>query len=245
MAKPIIGIVAERWSSSTARLNRRVQGQLDTYVDAVLGAGGLPVLLPLLPDEADQDRLFEQVQGLILPGGGDLDPLHYLSPPHPATNSVDADRDVIELHLARRALDGDKPVLGICRGLQVLNVAAGGTLFQDLPTEFVDSAPHYFHYPEYPLDYLAHPVQVTEDSRFAGVVGQPILEVNSRHHQATCRVAPGLTVVGVAPDGVVEAVEKPEHPFALAVQWHPENLQARPEMKAIFDRLVAAARRNG
>jgi putative glutamine amidotransferase len=241
MTKPLIGIVAERWSSSRKKPDARVQGQLSTYVDAVLGAGGVPIIVPLLPDANDLRQVYASLDGLLLPGGGDLDPQQYLTPPHPATGSIDADRDEVELFLARRALTDRKPLLGVCRGIQLLNVALGGSLYQDLPTEFDGALPHYFHYPEHPLDTPAHNVQVEEDSLLAQCLGQPIVQVNSRHHQAARQVAPGLNVVGRAPDGVIEALELPGHPFALGVQWHPENMQARPEMRGIFVRFVQAA----
>ena len=241
MPKPLIGITTQRWSSSTTRPNQRVQGELHGYMDAVLAVGGLPVMIPLAVQGADLAELYGYLAGLVLPGGGDLEPALYHAAPHPTTNSIDPDRDQAEIWLARQALADAKPLLGICRGLQVLNVAAGGSLIQDLPTERPEADAHYFRYPDYPLDYPAHNVQVEEDSLLARVVGEPILEVNSRHHQALQAVAPSLAVVGRAPDGVIEAVESPRHPFALAVQWHPENLQAQPAMRALFAQFVATA----
>jgi putative glutamine amidotransferase len=241
MAKPLIGLTTQRWSSSLTQPNRRVQGELSTYVDAVLAVGGLPVMIPLSVQGADLAELYHHLDGVILPGGGDVDPAQYAAAAHPTTNSIDADRDQAEIWLARQALRDEKPLLGICRGLQVLNVAAGGSLVQDIPTELPAAHPHYFRYPEYPLDYPAHTVKVEEESLLARVVGTPLVEVNSRHHQAMRDVAAGLEVVGRAPDGVIEAVERPRHPFALAVQWHPENLQAQPAMRALFERFVAEA----
>lgn len=243
MAKPLIGITTQRWSSSTSQPNQRVQGELHTYLDAVLGAGGLPVLIPLAVKGDDLRELYGHLDGLILPGGGDVEPSRFEAAPHPTTSGIDPDRDEAEIWLARQALSDAKPLLGICRGLQLLNVAAGGSLLQDLPTERPAAIPHYFRYPQFPLDYPAHSVQVEEDSLLARVVGTPIVEVNSRHHQAVERLAPDLEVVGRAPDGVIEAVEAPRHPFALAVQWHPENLQAQPAMRALFASFVAEARK--
>jgi len=244
MPKPLIGITTQRWSSSLTRPNQRVQGELHGYMDAVLAVGGLPVLLPLSVQGADLAELYSHLAGVVLPGGGDVEPALYDAARHPATSGIDLDRDQAEIWLARQALADDKPLLGICRGLQVLNVAAGGDLVQDLPSEVPEADAHYFRYPDYPLDYPAHQVQVQEDSLLARVTGEPILEVNSRHHQAMRAIAPSLTVVGRAPDGVIEAVESPRHPFALAVQWHPENLQAQPAMRALFERFVAAAARH-
>lgn len=241
MPKPVIGITTQRWSSSVAHPNTRVQGELATYVDAVLAAGGLPILIPLSVQGDDLRELYQRLDGLILPGGGDLDPESYQAASHPATHGVDVERDQAELWLARQALADAKPFFGICRGLQVLNVARGGSLIQDIPSELPDAAAHYFHYPEYPLDYPAHSVQIEEDSLLANCFDGPIVQVNSRHHQAMQAVAPGLQIVARAPDGVVEAVEVPGLPYAMAVQWHPENLQAQPGMRALFERFVTAA----
>jgi putative glutamine amidotransferase len=241
MPKPLIGITTQRWSSSITRPNQRVQGELHGYIDAVLAVGGLPVMIPLSVQGADLAELYSYLAGVVLPGGGDIEPGLYAAPKHPTTSGIDLDRDQAEVWLARQALADDKPLLGICRGLQILNVAAGGDLVQDLPSEVPSADAHYFRYPDYPLDYPAHAVQVEEDSLLARVVGTPIVEVNSRHHQALHHVAPSLAVAGRAPDGVIEAVESPHHPFALAVQWHPENLLAQPAMRALFERFVAAS----
>ena len=241
MPKPLIGITTERWSSSLTRRNTHVQGALSSYVEAVLAAGGLPVMIPVSLQGDDLQELYGRFNGLVLPGGGDVAPDNYQAPWHTATHAVDADRDQAEIWLARRALADGKPLFGICRGLQVLNVASGGSLVQDIPSELPDSGPHYFHSPEYPLDYAAHSVRIEEDSLLAACFESPIVEVNSRHHQAMREVGPGLQVVGRAPDGVIEAVEAPALPFALGVQWHPENMQAQPGMRALFERFVAEA----
>jgi putative glutamine amidotransferase len=240
MSKPLIGITTERWSSSLTAPNPNVQGALTSYIDAVLGAGGLPVLLPLSLRDTDLHTLSAQLRGVLLPGGQDLDPGHYGAAPHPQTNGVDLARDWLEIELTRRAVAEHKPVFGICRGVQVLNVALGGTLYQDLPSEFPGALPHSFRTPEFPADHLAHDVKIEEASLLARCLGVPIVRVNSRHHQAVRAAAPGLVIVAHAPDRVIEAVEMPGHPFALGVQWHPENLQAQPEMRGLFETFVAA-----
>jgi putative glutamine amidotransferase len=242
MAKPLIGITVQRWSSSAVRRNARVQGVLSSYIDAVLDAGGLPIMIPVSVQGDDLQELYGRLNGLVLPGGGDVSPGHYKAPLHPATNEVDGDRDLAEIWLARQALADGKPLLGICRGLQVLNVASGGSLVQDIPSELPNTLPHYFHYPEYPLDHAAHSVRIKEDSLLADCFHTLIVEVNSRHHQAMRDVGPGLQVVGRAPDGVIEAVQATALPFVLGVQWHPENMQAQPGMRALFQHFVASAK---
>ena len=241
MTKPLIGITSQRWSSSLMRRNTHVQGTLGTYIEAVLDAGGLPVVIPLSVQGNDLHGLYGRLDGLVLPGGGDIAPDLYQTPAHPATNDVDADRDQAEIWLARQALDDGKAFLGICRGLQVLNVASGGSLVQDIPSELPGTLEHYYHYPEYPLDHAAHSVQIEEDSLLADCFDSPIVQVNSRHHQAAREVGPGLQVIGRSPDGVIEAVQAPARPFVLGVQWHPENLQAQAGMRALFQHFVAAA----
>jgi putative glutamine amidotransferase len=240
MSKPLIGITTEHWSSSLTVPNRKVQGAMTSYIEAVLGAGGLPVLIPLALQGEDLLALYARLHGVLLPGGEDVDPGQYGAPLHPETGEVDPDRDRMEIELARKAVADQKPLLGICRGAQVFNIALGGTLYQDLPSEYPGVLPHYFRTPEYAPEHPAHSVKVEEDSLLARCLGTPIVQVNSRHHQSVREAALGLVITARAPDGVIEAVELPRHPFALGVQWHPENLQQRLEMKMLFERFVGA-----
>lgn len=206
--------------------------------DAVTRAGGEPVLIAPDLDEPAMRAAYARVDGLILSGGGDLDPACYGAAPIPEIGGVDPNRDRTELTLAQWALDGQKPLFGICRGLQTLNVACGGTLYRDMSE--ANAALRHALYPDHPFDLLAHEVTVEPDSRLAAIVGAAPFAVNSLHHQACATVAPGLRVVAFAPDGTVEAVEAPGHPFALAVQWHPEALPAAPQSAALFRALVMA-----
>ncbi len=244
MSKPLIGITTEHWPSSLTQPNHNVQGMLTTYIEALLGAGGLPILIPLSPGDDDLRALYARLDGVLIPGGGDIDPTLYRAPRHPETHEIDPDRDRVELQLTRRAVEDRKPIFGICRGAQVFNVALGGTLYQDLPSERPSDLRHANPFPEFPREHLAHSVKVEEESQLARLLGAPIVSVNSRHHQAVKEVAPGVDVSARAPDGVIEALELPAHPFALAVQWHPENLQHLPEMRALFEKFVEAAGRD-
>lgn len=194
-----------------------------SYVRAVAAAGGAPVLIPLLDDPEALRAIYARLDGVLLPGGGDVDPARYgeAARPEYKVEGVDALLDAVELQLARWALDGGRPLLGICRGQQTLNVAAGGTLYQDIAAQVPGSLPH--QQPE-ARTALVHPIAVEPASRLASVLGETALAVNSIHHQAIARLAPGLRAVAQAPDGVLEGVELPTHPFALAVQFHPEEL---------------------
>ena len=241
MSKPLIGLTTERWSSSPTQPNNNVQGMLTTYIEALIGAGGLPILIPLSLGDDDLRAVYARLDGVLIPGGGDIDPTLYRAPRRPKTYEIDPDRDRVELQLTRRAVEDRKPIFGICRGAQVFNVALGGTLYQDLPSERPGDIRHANPFPEFPRTHLAHSVKIEEESRLARLLGTPIVSVNSRHHQAVKEVAPGVEVSARAPDGVIEALELPAHPFALAVQWHPENLQSQPEMRALFEKFVEAA----
>jgi putative glutamine amidotransferase len=192
-------------------------------VNAVAEAGGVPVLVPLLEDEAALRVLYERVDGILLPGGADLSPTRYRELPHPEAGvyGVDEVLDHLELALARWALAEGKPVLGVCRGHQALNVAAGGSLYQDIGLALEGAL---IHWQDGARDSLVHPIAVARDSRLAAIFGATDLYVNSMHHQAVADLAPGFRGVARAPDGVLEALEHETHPFALAVQFHPEEL---------------------
>ena len=234
---PLIGITTHGpHDPDRANLDALLAG----IVQGVERAGGWPVLVPPGLAEGTLRGLLPQLDGLLLSGGGDLDPARYGAPPHPLAAGIDPARDAAELALTRWAVYQGRPLFGICRGAQVLNVALGGTLYGDV-SEHPGAVRHT--YPDTAAAERPHPVEVEEGTRLATVLGVPELAVNSLHHQAVREVAPGLRVAARAPDGLVEAVELPAHPFALAVQWHPESLPAAPEMQRLFAALVAAAGR--
>ena len=228
--KPLIGITLVR-DCEQERFWLR-----EAYCRCVETAGGIPILIPPLAGESLQE-IFTRIRGLVLSGGGDVSPLYYGEEPLPGLGEADPQRDEWELRLARRALERDLPLLGICRGLQLLNVAAGGAVIQDL------RGPGFLqHRQKAPRCYPSHTVNVLPGSRLAALAGEGTLAVNSFHHQAAGRIASGLRVSAAAPDGVVEALESPVHRFILGVQWHPETLD-HPASRALFAALVESTRR--
>lgn len=187
------------------------------YCRRVIQAGGIPVLLPPSA-EGEEGALLKHLHGLILSGGADVAPLFFGEEPKAGLREVDPERDRFEIALTREALKRDLPLLGICRGLQIINVAAGGGLIQHLPEpEFIQ------HNQKAPRCSSSHTVTVRPSSCLAALAGDGILAVNSFHHQAVSAPAPGWQISAVAPDGVIEAIEHPGRRFALAVQWHPET----------------------
>lgn len=214
------------------------------YVEAVRRAGGIPVLIPA--GETEIDALLSRLDGLILSGGGDVDPELYAGAKHIEIYMVDPERDGTEMRLARQVAANGMPTLCICRGLQVLNVALGGSLVEHLPDEVGEAITHRNPPPGHAQisSYALHPLRVDASSRLADVLGTTEVEPASWHHQAVRRLADGLRVIAQAEDGTIEAAEAPEHPWLLAVQWHPEITAADdPAQQRIFDAFVAATLR--
>lgn len=238
MTFPLIGVTS-RSSNGPSNLT----GVSRSYLDALIQAGAVPVIIPVgLAQQALRD-LFVRLDGLLLPGGGDISHLRLGLPPHPLLYQPDEPRDALEFALVRWAAAEGKPFLGICRGLQVLNAALGGSLILDLASEVPSALPH--DAPDASRrDHLAHTVVVDPSSRLAALLGEQDLQVNSFHHQAILAPAPGLRVSARATDGVIEAVELPDHPFGLGVQWHPEELLHLAAMRSLFAGFVEAAAEN-
>ncbi len=228
--RPVIGISSYLEPASYGVWNRDAVLLPRTYPDAILRAGGIPVVLPSVGD--GQAELVERIDGLVLAGGADLDPSRYRQTAHPETLGVRRDRDAFEFPLLAAALEADLPVLGVCRGMQLLNVALGGSLLQHLP----DSTGHTEHRPV-PGAFGASTVELTAGSRLAAILGRRTL-VCCHHHQATDVPAPHVAVTGRAADGTCEAIELPGRSFVLGVQWHPEE---NAEDDRVFAALVAAA----
>lgn len=207
------------------------------YVLAIERAGGVPLLLPPAGTAA-LDGWLEIIQGLVLIGGGDIDPARYDAPPHATIYNLDGPRDACEFQLARRAIDMRLPTLAICRGMQVINVLLGGTLHRHLPEVVGETVPHRLP----PRETVRHPVRVDAGTHVAEAMAATRVEIVSWHHQAVDRLGEGLKAIAWADDGVVEAMEMADNPNLLAVQWHPELSAAEdPAQQRLFDRLVALA----
>jgi putative glutamine amidotransferase len=228
--RPLIGI------SSYGRAGERQTFSVPCeYVDVVRLAGGVPLILP--PVECEVPEGLDAIAGLILPGGGDVDPAHYGGGHHDANYGISAERDRFELALARAALQRPGlPVLCVCRGMQLLNVALGGTLISHIPDHFGERVPHRAP----ALKPIQHDVRIDPTSRLGRLLGEERVTVQSVHHQAVGTLGRGLRAVAWAEDGVVEAVESEAHPFVVAVQWHPE-LDALSDARPLrlFEELVA------
>ena len=214
--------------------------RLDDYVASVEQAGGRVRILEV---SESPKKVVGEVDGLVLTGGGDVDPVFYRAERHSSVEDAEPGRDEFELDLARRALDADLPMLAICRGSQVLNVAAGGTLVQDIPSAIETELPHALNDPRHAL---AHDVAVTPGSRLEQALGATVsaahtCRVNSRHHQSVGKIGKGLATSATAPDGVIEAIEAPAAGYCIGVQWHPENFWRTGEFKGLFASFLAAA----
>lgn len=235
--RPRIGI--------TARSGGSADPAYVPYAKAVEAAGGEPVWLEPEPlAGADPEEVLRDLDGLLLAGGGDIDPKHFGQALIPEAGvEIDARRDAAELPLARAALRADLPVLGICRGIQTMAVVAGGSLHQDLGLLGHDPALHQQRKAGKNEQATSHPVRVSAGSRLAEAVGEGEHEVNSFHHQALREAPRGFVVTAYSADGVVEGMEDPSRPFVLAVQWHPERMVDRhPAQRRLFSALVEAAR---
>ena len=234
--KPIIGITTNNTTNSYGQPIVLLQR---SYVKAVMEAGGVPLMIPSLVAEDGWDAVYSRLDGVLFSGGGDISLDYFRGDPHPRIDDVDPERDSVELKLVQAAAADGKPFLGICRGCQIVNVALGGTLYTHIPDQLPNALDH--DYPGNKRTVLVHEVKIEEGTRLAEIYGQPIIKVNSLHHQGIKDIASALRVAGHAPDGLVEAVELPEHPFGLAVQWHPEWLTDQESTRNLFRKFVELA----
>jgi putative glutamine amidotransferase len=238
---PVIGIPCY-WHDSENLLGGHGSAMPDSYIRALELTGCAPMLIPVSGSASTLRSLYDRVDGLLMAGGPDVDPTEYGQQRHPALRKVTPFRDRMEFALIERALLDEKPLFCICRGLQVLNVALGGTLWQDLSAQVPGAHKHDRH-PESPPDRLAHEVVINPGSRLSTVVGADVIAVNSLHHQAIDRVGDGLRVSARATDGIIEAAEGMGSRFLLGVQWHPEWLaHTHDSAKRLFVAFADACR---
>ena len=233
MKKPVIGIGSDIHVTSGERDRAFVY---TTYTEALRKAGAVPLLIPPQPENAAE--LVDALDGLLLAGGEDCDPAVYGESAHPSVEPMDPRRQENDLSLARAARDRGIPTLGICLGLQVMNVAAGGTLIQDLDSEVNTEIEHVSE----PEDRARHDVILEENTKTAAILGRREMNVNSSHHQAIKNPGAGLRVTAHAPDGVIEGLEDPQHPFYVGVQWHPEDMSGEASAATLFGAFIEAAR---
>jgi putative glutamine amidotransferase len=220
-------------------------GKLHDYEESIRRAGAEPWIL-----DASRDAPADVIRtagGLLLAGGGDLLPSIYGAETHQTYKPAERGRDAYEIELINRALDADIPVLAICRGIQVMNVARGGTLVQDIPSDIPTAIEHTFGVPPHQPYTLAHEIWIDKGSRLAELTGESLsggdtCQVNSRHHQAVQALGEGFIVSATAPDGVIETIEDPTRPFCVGVQWHPENFYRTGEFRSLFEGFVQACR---
>lgn len=244
--RPLIGITTQTLHSidgipeglpSSWMMNQR-------YFHAVAEAGGAPVMIPLLDEDTPTLRaVYAALDGILLPGGVDMDPDTFGEPRSPYLGRTDLARDAVELTLTRWATEDKKPLLGLCRGSQVINVALGGTLYQDLDADYPQAIKHdYFPTAGFARDYLAHTVEVAATSRLRRILDRSDVLVNSMHHQGVKQLGSGLVVSAVAPDGLIEGIESANGHFMIGVQWHPESLVDHDDgMRRLFNTFITAS----
>lgn len=230
--KPIIGVMP-LWDDEKQSI-----WMFPGYMDGIQNSGGTPIILPFSTDEAELKQLAQMCDGFLFTGGHDVSPETYHEEPMEGLVYCCKKRDTMEGILLREAVESDKPVLGICRGIQLINTALGGTLYQDIPTQHPSAVEHH---QQPPYHMPSHEVTVVKGSPLYKYLKTESLPVNSCHHQAIKVLAPGLEVMAAASDGIVEAVYMPEHRFLWAVQWHPEfSYQTEISSRRIFGAFVEA-----
>jgi putative glutamine amidotransferase len=242
MSRPLIGVPTQTREPIPGFLTTPCWIMGQRYVRALTAAGGVPFIIPLLTGDTDTLRaIYERLDGVFLCGGVDIDPSQYGEERHRSCDKPDPDRDWTELTLIRWALADNKPVFGVCRGIQAINVAAGGSLYQHVPEQYPRGIKHdcFPPGPPYTRDYLAHEVEVEPGTLLGRVMGAPRVLVNSMHHQGIKKLAPNFRASVRAPDGLIEGIEQIGPGFLVGVQWHPEELADKlAPMRCLFDEFI-------
>ncbi len=241
--KPLIGITAGTLPNDVHEWGPTAVGQLNTYVEAVVAGGGVPMILPLCLDDEVIRLLVETCDGFLLAGGTDIDPTHF-GEKNQFSEDIDQVRDAFELRLVARVTKTDKPILGICRGMQLLNIARGGTLYQDIKTQLPGSLDHQHAKTIQDYTVLSHDLSIDSGTRLGQALDVGAIKTNSQHHQAIKELGENLVVSTRASDGIIEGIEDPTKPFVVGVQSHPEALFSTTEHRwsALFEQFVAACR---
>ncbi len=243
--RPLIGVPTQTLEEIPGELPRCwIMSQ--KYVTTLASVGAVPFIIPLLEDMVTLRAIYDQLDGVFICGGLDIDPSYYHEHRHPLTGRTDLDRDRTELQLVQWAMTDEKPVFGVCRGIQIINVASGGTLYQDIENEYGNNPIKHDYFPvqgRYPRDLLIHSVRVDEESTLGSLLGVRSVKVNSMHHQSIEQLGEGLVPTAWAPDGVIEAVESQRDHYMMGVQWHPEELAATdPRMRRLFANFIRESR---
>lgn len=233
--KPVIGI------TSNIRDERLLTTGMDN-VHSITKVGGAPVVLPNIVEEDAIDRMVQVLDGLLVTGGGDIDPTLFGEEPLPQLGEICPDRDYFEMKLIIKCLEQNKPILGICRGCQILNVTIGGDMYQDIYSQL--SKPLLQHYQKAPRYHSSHYIEIAEGSQLNRIFGRKRIKVNSYHHQAVRTIGKGFAECAVSADGIIEAFESEECRFAIGVQWHPENMMRRNDEAStkLFKAFIQACR---
>lgn len=236
MYKPLIGLTPSH-DIHTDDISMR-----STYLNAVKHAGGIPIVLPLEAENEDLQQFVSLLDGILFTGGPDVHPFLFGEETHAHCGEVSAKRDSLELALLRLAMEKKMPILGICRGIQLINIGLGGTIYQDIPIQFHQNFP-VAHKQPFSYSIPSHTVSVVSETKLAEICQSPKIRVNSMHHQAVKDPAPGCIVSGIGPEGLTEALEMPDYPFLVGVQWHPEHLwKEDPAASNLFIQFIKACR---
>jgi len=240
--RPVIAITCGEIYNKEQTWTAANYGQTNTYVNAIIAAGGAPMLLPLTRDKALLEQLLSLCDGVCLAGGNDLHPRRYGQEPLATITDYSELRDATEEVIVAYALDHTMPILSICRGMQVLNVHLGGDLYQDIPTQLPSNIEHDSSNKLQSLVDLSHTLRIEPGSKLAGIVGAEAIGANAHHHQAIKNLGAGVRAVAWAEDGIIEAIEMPDYPYAVGVQAHPESLtKVEPRWAKLFSSFVTAA----
>jgi len=239
--KPLIGITSEEILNHNDPWAAYFYGQKLTYSDAIVAAGGIPVVIPLMPEDALKN-LYNRLDGILFTGGDDINPELYGEECHPLTINISDKRDQVELSLLAWGLADNKPLFAICRGFQLLNIRLGGNLYQDIPSQLADASNHKLSSHNKDYTYIAHHLKIAPQSQLAAITGSTVMKANTHHHQAIKNVASDLRATAWSEDGIVEGLEHPAKLFALGVQCHPESLYTIDEKWAdVFKAFIEAS----